>query len=941
MCSENSMDDIAWGYMVMCLERDAAPGYQGMVTKFLSRFPYSTLVTPVRFLYAKNLFDEHLYSEASAQYENLDSSLLEREDLNEYTFKKAYCDYVAGNFAEAFSGMETVSATKGSPYVTSARFFLGYMAYTSRDFESAQSWFSYSVSDPRFAVLSKYYIIECRYYFEDYDYVAQNGPAALGCGLTVEHERRLSRLIAESYMILNEPDKAKEIYDSRLSTVKAATDKDHFFLGSMYYGVGDWQSAAEEFLAMKDRSDSLGQSANYQLAHSLFNTHNKLGALDAFKEAALASFDPEITKDAYLNYAKLSFDLNSDASVYKTYMEKYPDPDEIDHIYSYIAVAALRAKNYNAALAAFDEIEELDDTMACNYMKANFLQAMDFRNAGAWKDAAERLKMAIHFGPEENDMEELLTYYLADTQFRDGNYEASLKTYRDLYNHNALSGTREEGLIMFGMAYSYYKNGDYPMAVRWFGKFLDTSPKLYGREAQVCIADCKFLQNNYTEAAEDYIAVAQKYPLKMDAYPYYQAGLCYRLASNPARAAEVIENAGELSPKARYYDETLMELGRSYTDLKRYSDARTCFNKVVERNTLPLHVSRSLVELGSIERTVGNTAKALADFKKVVSDYPNTMSAEDALEAIEAIYKSQNDPRAYIAYIEQVGLGGTKSPAQRESMIFDAAEQIYLGGDMASALTAFTRYFNDYPEPMFAEKGWYYLGEIHRRTSNSAKALEYYDKVRSAGDGPYVELALKNYAEISYSMQRYEPSYNAWKSLLARTRFNENRLLAVKGMIKSSFDGRMYENVVSSASLMEREALATAADRREADFLKGKSLIMLSRRSEALETFSVLAEDPSDEFGAQSAFILIQDSFDRGDFNAVQSGTFAFSEKGGDQQYWMARSFILLGDSYAASGRRAQAKATYESIRDGYTPTSDADDILETVKTRLEQLERK
>ena len=35
-----------------------------------------------------------------------------------------------------------------------------------------------------------------------------------------------------------------------------------------------------------------------------------------------------------------------------------------------------------------------------------------------------------------------------------------------------------------------------------------------------------------------------------------------------------------------------------------------------------------------------------------------------------------------------------------------------------------------------------------------------------------------------------------------------------------------------------------------------------------------------------------------------------------------------------------QAKATFESVRDGYTPSGEDDDVLDNVKMRLERIEK-
>jgi hypothetical protein len=47
----------------------------------------------------------------------------------------------------------------------------------------------------------------------------------------------------------------------------------------------------------------------------------------------------------------------------------------------------------------------------------------------------------------------------------------------------------------------------------------------------------------------------------------------------------------------------------------------------------------------------------------------------------------------------------------------------------------------------------------------------------------------------------------------------------------------------------------------------------------------------------------------------------------------------VLADTFAAKGNNVQAKATLESIRDGYIPSGETDDIMTLVNERLEKLQ--
>ena len=46
-----------------------------------------------------------------------------------------------------------------------------------------------------------------------------------------------------------------------------------------------------------------------------------------------------------------------------------------------------------------------------------------------------------------------------------------------------------------------------------------------------------------------------------------------------------------------------------------------------------------------------------------------------------------------------------------------------------------------------------------------------------------------------------------------------------------------------------------------------------------------------------------------------------------------------MGDSFAERDEFEQAKATFESVRDGYEPAGAEDDVLDNVKLRLERME--
>ena len=194
------------------------------------------------------------------------------------------------------------------------------------------------------------------------------------------------------------------------------------------------------------------------------------------------------------------------------------------------------------------------------------------------------------------------------------------------------------------------------------------------------------------------------------------------------------------------------------------------------------------------------------------------------------------------------------------------------------------------------------------------------------------------FAELSYGLERYQDAYRGYRNLLETARMDANRQTARVGMMRSAYRSKDYEEAIRTADAVIADRDLDAAVRDEARFTKAKSSLATSRRDEAMSLFRQLGANPSTAIGAESEYQVIQGLFDSGRFADVEKEVYDFSQKAGDQSYWLARAYIVLGDSFAERGMNAQARATYESIRDGYEPERGSDDVADNVKMRLDRL---
>lgn len=926
------------GYAVLCDVKQGVLGYQRVMNRFIEDNPQSALIPQIIFSHSLNLFDAQNYKAVLDVVDDINPKHLSKPQRVEYTFKKAYSLMETGNLNAAIEGFKEVERYPLCDYTAPSRYSLGYINYELKKFREAVSWFEQSLKDGRFKEMSSYYIMECRFMLGDHDYVATYGDAMYNV-VPKERKPHLARIISESWLVKGNASNARKYLE--LNAMEGGQPNgraDWFYQGSVLYAVNDFQGAIDSFSMMTERTDSIGQIANYQLGYSYIQTRNKVAALDAFRDASEYDFDLDIAEDAFFNYAKLAFDLNDDSSVFSSYLKKYSDLDKGERIYGYMAVAALHDRDYASAIESYDKIDELDSDMKNNYMKANYLRAEQLIERGSYRKAIPCLKSAIYYSKKNSRLNQLSRFWLAESYYRNDQYREARDVFSELYNVSALRGMPEAELIPYNLAYCYYKEGNYIAARKWFSAYLEVPHAKYRKDALVRKADCHFIERDYKGACTAYDQVLDRYFDPNDIYPYYQSAISYGLLRNQDKKIALLSNVMQASPESEFYAEALYELGRSYEFRGEDENAFNCFSMMTERVKDNTYLAKAYIEMGSISRNQSQLDEALGYYKTVVEQMPLSGYAEDALAAIESIYQTRNEPEEFIAYIDGIGKGGIKSADEKETMIFNSAEQIFLSENYQKALVSLHSYVDKYPDGQYVYKADFYMAESYKGLGMLEQASDSYKKVISEGEGSFVELSMLNFANIAYKLERWEDAYGGYSSLHSSALLENNSFVALAGMMRSAFKGHDWKNAVQCADKVLDDSRSDKHLAQEAQYIKAKSFLATSRRTDAFAVLEVLSADLSSTYGAEAAYMIIQDCYDRGEFKSVEDKVYDFADAASSQTYWLARSFVVLGDSFVERGEYEQAKATFESIRDGYSADNGQDDVLENVKLRLEKL---
>ena len=914
-------------------------GYDVRMRDFLARNPHSALASQIRFYHAVNLFDAQNFADASDVFSQVQVSHLEGIQVDEYIFKKSFCELEAGDRHRSLFLFKELASRPFTDYTAPAAYAIAYVNFEDGKYKEALDWFEISVSDVRFFEMSSYYIVECHFLLKDYEYVAAEGEKVYA-DLSDNLKPFIARMLSEAWLVKGDASKASNYYELFTSASGQKNSRsDWFYSGSLLYALKDYRGAIDSFNAMGERKDSIGQVANYHLGFSYIQTRNKVAALDAFKNATQHSYDQVIAEDAYFNWAKLAFDINNDPSVFQDYMKTYPDKAKDDRIYSYIAVAALHNRDYATAVDAYGMIDELDDDMRANYMKANYLRANQLVASGSYRMAIPCLRVAGYYSEKSSRFNQLTRFWLAESYYRNDQYAQARELFTELYNQSALNRQPESELIPYNIAYCYFDEDNYDAARKWFANYAGNPSSKYRKDALERIADCYFVTKEYKSAADAYDKVLKEYYDVNDIYPYYQSAISYGLAGNNAKKIKLLSKVMDADASSRFYPEAMFELGRAYVMSEDDDNAFSCFKAIAEKVKDNTYVARAYIEMGSLSRNQSQFKDALKYYKKVVEEMPQSGYADDALAAIESVYQTRNEPEEYLRYIDSIGKGSVKTDDEKESMIFNSAEQVFLTENYQKALTSLQAYLEKFPAGKYAYKADYYIAESYRMLGKYEQACDGYSKVIGTEESAYVEQAMLHFSNISFKLEKWEDAFGGYSSLYSVAAVQNNRMTALKGMMQSAYKGHNWSEAVKASEKVLAEERFADDVKREAQYIKAKSLLATSRRAEALEEMSYLAMDVKDKYGAEAAYMLIMDAYDKGDFDDVRTRVYAFSDSGSRQTYWLAKSFIVLGDAFADEGNLSQAKATFESVAAGYKTSSSDDDVLDNVRMRLAKLD--
>jgi TolA-binding protein len=322
-------------------------------------------------------------------------------------------------------------------------------------------------------------------------------------------------------------------------------------------------------------------------------------------------------------------------------------------------------------------------------------------------------------------------------------------------------------------------------------------------------------------------------------------------------------------------------------------------------------------------------------YKAIIADYPGTEEAKEALLAIKNIYVDAGNADGYLNYVKTLPFASVSSGAQ-DSITYQAANNRYLIGDCENAINGFNNYIERFTNGSFILEAHANRAECFIKTKKEKMALIDYEYLVAKSNPKYLERSLVQSARINFKLKEYEKAAKLYRSLETQAEFKDNYLEAISGALKSYAALNDSTGIMKYAKQVLLVEKSSIEDQYLANLFLGRLYFSLNNIEEADNYFKAVAKLTKTEYGAEAKYMVAKILFLKGKYLDAQQACFDLSNQVPAYEFWVAKGFIILAETYAKLGNDFQAKSTLESIIDEYSTENDG--ILEEAKMKLTEL---
>jgi len=893
---------------------------------FLNEYPESIYRKEIYFELGKFYYRKKDYSKSIEWLSKIDVYDLRDEDKGEYYFKLGYAHFQENELKEARNAFyEIINAD--TEYQGPALYYYSHIAYVEKSYQAALEGFLVLEKNSSFSETVPYYIAQIYYLQGRFDELIAYAPSIMD-SVDTKNSIGIAHLVGDAFYQMGKYDEAVPFLEDY--NRKSATTRDEDYqLGYAYFKSTNYESAVKMFDKVANVKDELGQISLYHIGECYLKLGNLFYARNAFELASNLPFDALIEEDALYNYALLCYKLdynpfNDAVEAFNLYLNRYPNSKRNEDIYVYLINVYTTMKDYPAALASLDKIENKDFKLKTAYQLMAYNNAVELFQNGDVEKSIENFKLVKKY-PIDPKLNALSLYWLGELFYQKRDFPSSISWYRKFLEEPGSFALTQHNQAFYNIGYCYFSQVDYANAAMSFRTFTqDVNERSIEKlaDAYLRIGDCYFVQKpaDDNNAIIFYQKAIETGGNQVD-YAKYQIGLSYGYLGNYDQKISTMLDIVNNHTGSTFLVPALYEVAEAYRVMPDNNNAKKYYNQIIYDYPNHSRVVDAVFQLGVIHFTSKEYSQAETYFLRVLSEFLNSARKKEAIESLRDVYTAMGQPEKYFALLQQYDMQIDQS--EQDDLLFDAAIRPYEDSLFSIAASGFEKYLASSAHPIRELEALYYLGTCQFRLGNKLGCIETYKKVLLKPKSIYTESVSLMVSKHEYELKNYDAALSAYKQLEMSATYAHNALIAKIGLMRCYTFKKEFDFARPYAHAVLNDSLALDNVKIEANYVIGKAEFETGNYAGALDYFFFVEAKSTGAIGAESHYHIALIYHLQEDFSGSEEEVRAIVKTRGAYNYWVAKALILQAKNSMAIEDFVQAEYTINSVLKNYKTTDD------------------
>lgn len=923
-------------YIANCAIRLGQQNADDLMLAFVEDYPTSTKQNDAFLDTAEYYYKTGKYAYAIKWYAKVDQSSLSNYEKEEYNFNYGYSLFATDNQKESKEYFAKVLDSQ--KHGSQAKYYYGYIAYSNKDYDTANKYLGQVVSEESYKNKVTYYLVDMNFKSGDFEKSIELGVPLLKKTKKEEHSQ-LSKIVGESYFNLEKYEEATPHLKNYKGTRGKWNNTDYYMLGYTYFKQELYEEAITYFSKIINGDNKVAQNAYYHLALCYLEQDKKMEGLNAFRISSKMDYDLELQQDAYLNYAKLSYEVGNPykevADVLQDYLKKYPKTEKTPELENFIVSAYFNSQNYQGAV---DYLEgKSSESNKKHFQKATFFLGIQQFNENDFSEAIVSFNKSLKHTYDQ-EVFARSSYWIAESHFRLSQFNRALKYFNQFYYNPASKGTLENEHIYYQIAYTYFNQKEYEDASSNFKKYLNTDSvdQIKLNDSYSRLADTYFVSSDYKNAIRTYQKVINNEAPDSD-YAQFQIAMSQGFLKQDDKKIASLNTFIRKYPKSGFQDDAYFVLADEYIDSNQNSKAIEKYNYLITNFEFSPFVPRAMLKKSVVYYNTNQDEKALTTYKQVVADFPNTPEAKQAVASARQIYIDLGRVDEYGDWIKTVSFI-TVSNADLDNDTFESAESLYLKSEHKKAAFGFEKYLKNFPDGIHLLKANFYLAESLYSEKESFQAVPYYLYVIDQTNSEFTERSLYKLSITYLEIEDWSHGIPILKRLELEANDPQNVLYAQSNLMKGYYVQENYEKSVAYADAVLNQPKIDDKIKSDAQIIIARSAFETNKIEKARSAYKIVEEIATGKLKAEALYYDAYFENADGSYRMSNEIIQKIASNYSTYKYWGAKGLVLMAKNHYELNDAFQASYILESVISRF---SQFDDVVEEAKNELEVIKKK